>query len=81
VSYTEDEQRVLLAGVAGGQERDEVWAALPHAIHALHDRGLIRMGEEVMDNGIVSSFPLCLNPVGVLEARRLQEVDQSTSGP
>jgi hypothetical protein len=76
-----DEERVLLAGLIGGRERDAVWAKFPDAIERLGDRGLVRIGQEVSANGTVSSFPLCLSPKGVVEARRLQRVDDLTSGP
>jgi hypothetical protein len=79
--YTTREKQVLLAGLVGGRERDYVWAKFPDAIASLSDRGLVRMGREVLANGTASSFPLCLSPTGVLEARRLQEVDQPTSSP
>ena len=77
--YTEREKRVLLAGVVGGHERDSVWSRFPDAIATLSDRGLVRMGSELLANGTVSSFPLCLSPIGVLEARRLQEIVQMSS--
>lgn len=65
-----------MAGLVGGQERDAVWSVLPDAIGSLGHRGLVRIGQEVLSDGTVSSFPLCLSPMGVLEARRLQEVDR-----
>jgi hypothetical protein len=33
-----------------------------------------------MADGTITSFPLCLSPTGVLEARRLQQVSHLTSG-
>jgi hypothetical protein len=78
--YTDDETQVLVAGLVGGRERDDVWNARPGAIDALGERGLLRIGREVMADGTVTSFPLCLSPTGVLEARRLQGADQLTSG-
>jgi hypothetical protein len=75
--YTVEERQVLLVGLVGGRERDDVWNASP-AIGSLGDRGLVRIGRELMANGTVTSFPLCLSPTGVLEARRLQGVDQLT---
>jgi hypothetical protein len=77
--YTDRERRVLLQGLVGGRERDDVWERFPEAISSLSDRGLVRMGREVLANGTESTFPLCLSPVGVLEARRLQEIDQLSS--
>ncbi len=76
MSYTRAEREVLVAGLVGGQQRDAVWSVLPDAIGSLGDRGLVRIGQEVLSDGTVSSFPLCLSPMGVLEARRLQEVDR-----
>lgn len=76
MSYSRAEREVLVAGLVGGQERDAVWSVLPDAIKSLGDRGLVRIGQEVLSDGTVSSFPLCLSPNGVLEARRLQEVDR-----
>jgi hypothetical protein len=78
--YTEDEKQVLLAGMIGGRERDDVWNGLPEAIQSLGERGLVRIGREAMADGTMTSFPLCLSPTGVLEARRLQEVSPLTSG-
>jgi hypothetical protein len=78
-AYTEREKRVLLAGVVGGQERDDVWSRFPEVIATLSDRGLVRMGKEMLADGTVSSFPLCLSPLGVVEARRLQEIVQMSS--
>ena len=74
--YTEQEKRVLLAGMLSGRERDAVWSAFPEAIESLGDRGLLRLGHEMMANGAVASFPLSLSLRGIGEARRLQEVDQ-----
>jgi hypothetical protein len=74
--FTDREERVLLAGLIGGWERDAVWAKFPDAIERLGAEGLIRIGQESSANGIVSSFPLCLSPLGVIEARRLQGVDE-----
>ena len=74
-SYTEEEKRVLLAGMIGGRERDAVWLKFPRAIERLGDCGLVRIGQEVMANGTVSSFPLCLSPAGVSEAKRLQTIN------
>jgi hypothetical protein len=76
MSYTRAERDVLVAGLVGGQERDAVWSVRPDAIGSLGDRGLVRIGQEVLSDGTISSFPLCLSPMGVLEARRLQEVDR-----
>ncbi len=76
MSYSPDEEQVLIAGIVGGRERDAVWSARPDAIRSLADRGLIRIGRELMADGTVSSFPLCLSPSGVLEARKLREVDR-----
>jgi len=78
-SYTEEEKRVLLAGMIGGRERDAVWLKFPRAIERLGDCGLVRIGQEVMANGTVSSFPLCLSPAGVTEAKRLQAITQLIS--
>jgi hypothetical protein len=78
--YSEEEKRVLLAGMVGGRDRDAVWSKFPEAIERLGDRGLVRMGREVLADGAVSSFPLCLSPVGVLEAKMLQEVDRMIPG-
>jgi len=80
-SYTEEEKRVLLAGMIGGRERDAVWLKFPRAIERLGDCGLVRIGQEVMANGTVSSFPLCLSPAGVTEAKRLQAINQLISEP
>ena len=77
--YTDRERRVLLAGLVGGRERDYVWGRFPEAIATLSGRGLVRMGREVLANGTESTFPLCLSPVGVSEARRLQEIEQLSS--
>ena len=77
--YTDRERRVLLAGVVEGRERDFVWSRFPEAIAILSDRGLLRMGREMSADGTLSWFPLCPSPVGVLEARRLQEVEQLSS--
>jgi len=76
MSYSIDEEEVLIAGIVGGRERDAVWSARPDAIQSLAERGLVRIGQEVTANGVVSSFPLCLSPTGVLEARKLREVDR-----
>ena len=78
--FTEEEKRVLLAGMVGGRERDAVWFKFPKAIARLGDRGLVRIGQEVLGNGTVSSFPLCLSPAGVAQAKRLQEVNELASG-
>jgi len=75
-SYTEEEKRVLLAGMIGGRERDAVWLKFPRAIERLGHCGLVRIGQEVRANGAVSSFPLCLSPAGVTEAKRLQAINQ-----
>ncbi len=76
--FTEEEKRVLLAGMVGGRERDAVWLKFPRAIERLGDCGLVRIGQEVLGNGTVSSFPLCLSPAGVVEAKKLQGTDQLT---
>ena len=76
MSYSFDEEQVLIAGIVGGRERDAVWSVRPDAIRSLADRGLVRIGQEVAADGTVSSFPLCLSPAGVLEARKLREVDR-----
>jgi len=78
--FTEEEKRVLLAGMVGGRERDAVWLKFPKAITSLGECGLVRIGQEVLGNGTVSSFPLCLSPAGVVEAKRLQEVNELASG-
>ncbi len=78
-NYTEEEKRVLLAGMIGGRERDAVWLKFPRAIERLGACGLVRIGQEVMANGTVSSFPLCLSPAGVTEAKRLQAINQLIS--
>jgi hypothetical protein len=80
LGYTYREKRVLLAGLVGGRERDAVWSRYPETIGKLADRGLLRIGQEVVANGTVSSFPLCLSPAGVAEARWLEDVDRLTSG-
>lgn len=80
MSYTRAERDVLVAGLVGGQERDAVWSTLTDAIGSLGDRGLVRIGQEILSDGSISSFPLCLSPLGVLEARRLQEVDRVVWG-
>jgi hypothetical protein len=80
LGYTQREKRVLLAGLVGGRERDAIWARFPEAIETLGDRGLVRIGREVSANGTVTSFPLCLSPAGVTEARWLEDVDRLTSG-
>jgi predicted methyltransferase MtxX (methanogen marker protein 4) len=72
--YTPRETRVLLAGLVGGRERDYVWGRFPEAIASLSDRGLVRMCREVFANGTESTFPLCLSPVGVLEARKIEQL-------
>jgi len=79
MDFTEQEKRVLLAGMVGGRERDAVWSKFPQAIERLGRCGLVRIGQEVIADGTVSSFPLCLSPTGVSEARRLQEVEQLTA--
>jgi hypothetical protein len=79
LGYTHREKRVLLAGLVGGRERDAVWSRFPEAIETLGARGLVRIGREVSAKGTVSSFPLCLSPEGVTEARWLEEVDRLTS--
>jgi predicted methyltransferase MtxX (methanogen marker protein 4) len=79
IDYTQREKRVLLAGLVGGRERDYVWGRFPEAIANLSDRGLVRLCREVFANGTESTFPLCLSPVGVLEARKLQEIGQLSS--
>ena len=76
MSYTEAEKRVLLAGLLGGHERDAVWARQSAAIETLAHRGLVRIGQELLGDGTINSFPLCLSPAGVLEARGLGEFDQ-----
>lgn len=76
--YTDAEKRVLVAGLVGGRERDAVWWKFPDAIESLGRAGLVRIGQEVMPNGTISSFPLCLSPTGVTEAKMLQEVAQLT---
>jgi hypothetical protein len=76
MSYSQGERDVLIAGLVGGQERDAVWSGLADAIGSLSERGLVRIGQEIMSDGTVCSFPLCLSPMGVLEARRLQEGDR-----
>ena len=76
MSYSPAEEQILIAGIVGGRERDAVWSARPDAIQSLSDRGLVRMGQEIMSDGTVSSFPLCLSPAGVLEARKIREVDR-----
>jgi hypothetical protein len=76
MSYSQAERDVLVAGLVGGQERDAVWSGLPDTIGSLGHRGLVRIGQEILSDGTVSSFPLCLSPIGVLEARRLREVDR-----
>ena len=80
LEYTEREKRVLLAGLIGGRERDAVWSKYHEAVERLGDRGLVRIGQELLGNGTVSSFPLCLSPEGVREARWLEDVDRLTSG-
>jgi hypothetical protein len=75
--YTERERRVLLAGLVGGFHRDDVWRKYRDATESMSVRGLICVGREVLADGTTSTFPLCLSPVGVFEARRLQETDQS----
>jgi len=74
--YTEPEKRVLLAGMLGDRERDAAWSEFPEVVQSLGDRGLLRLGQEIMANGAVASFPLSLSLRGLGEARRLQEVDQ-----
>ncbi len=74
--YTEEEKRILLAGMLSGRERDAVWSEFPEAVESLGDRELLRFGHEMMANGAVASFPLNLSLRGLGEARRLQEVDQ-----
>ena len=76
MSYSPAEEQILIAGLVGGRERDAVWSTRPDAIRSLSDRGLIRMGQEIISDGTVSSFPLCLSPAGVLEARTIREVDR-----
>jgi hypothetical protein len=80
LGYTDRERRVLLAGLIGGRDRDAVWSKCSEAIESLSNRGLLRIGQEVLADGTVSSFPLCLSPAGVTEARWLEEVDRLTSG-
>jgi hypothetical protein len=75
--YTERERRVLIAGLVGGFHRDDVWRKYRDATESMSERGLVRVGREVLADGTTSTFPLCLSPVGVLEARRLQELDQT----
>jgi len=72
--YTEQEKRILVAGLIGGRERDAVWSKFPAAIASLGQRGLLRIGQEILADGTVASFPLCLSPTGVAEAKMLQEV-------
>ena len=76
MSYTDAEKRVLLAGLYGGRERDVMWERFPDAIASLARRGLVRIGQEVLGDGTLSSFPLCLSPAGVLEAKGLDEFGQ-----
>jgi hypothetical protein len=80
LAYTYREKRVLLSGLIGGREKDGVWSRYPEAIEKLANRGFIRIGQEVLANGTISSFPLCLSPAGVAEARWLEDVDRLTSG-
>jgi hypothetical protein len=72
--YTGPEKRILLAGLLGGRDRDEVWFKFPDAIETLSERGLVRIGREVMADGSTFSFPLCLSPIGVQEAKRVQVI-------
>ncbi len=78
--FTEADKRVLVAGLVGGKERDVVWSKFPEAIERLGDCGLVRIGQELLGNGTISSFPLCLSPAGVTEAKRVQELEQLVSG-
>ncbi len=80
MSYTRAERDVLVAGLVGGQERDSVWSTSTDAIGSLGALGLVRIGQEILSDGSVLSFPLCLSPLGVLEARRLHEVDRVVWG-
>ncbi len=73
--YNEEEKRVLLAGMVGGRDRDAVWSKFPDAITSLGTRGLVRIGREVLADDSVSWFPLCLSPLGVMEAKQLQEAE------
>jgi len=77
--FTEEEKRVLLAGMVGGRERDAVWSKFPSAIAGLGDRGLVRIDHEVLGNGTISSFPLCLSPAGVAHAKMLRGVNELAS--
>jgi hypothetical protein len=66
MSYSPGERDVLVAGLVGGQERDAVWSGSADAIGSLSERGLVRIGQEIMSDGTACSFPLCLSPMGVL---------------
>jgi|HubBroStandDraft_1064217.scaffolds.fasta_scaffold458121_2 hypothetical protein len=80
MDYSQDEKDVLVAGIVGGQERDALWSRRHAAVESLAGRGLLRIGHEMMADGTVSSFPLCLSPSGVLEARRLHEGGRAVWG-
>ncbi|HEY5024355.1 MAG TPA: hypothetical protein VII76_05210 [Acidimicrobiales bacterium] len=80
MSYTQAEKDVLVAGLVGGYERDAVWSGLPEAVRTLARLGMVRLGQEMLPDGTVSSFPLCLSPTGVVEARALHDVTHTLWG-
>lgn len=70
--YTKHETQGLLPGAVGGRERGAVRSKDRDSIDILGGRGLVRIGHEVLANGNVNSFPLCLRLAGVLEVRTLE---------